>query len=283
MEKRTLPYRPLFIVGLPRSGTTLVQLALSSHSATVTARETHLFDFYLGPMIERYDAEAQRVKSEDGIRHLLPNDAFLSAVREFAITALNAVYEKKPTALVVIEKSPLHLFFLQAIRRCLPEAYILHVIRDPRGVIASLKAAGLEDWGYWASKQTPSQWAASWCAGIEKGRRYRATGSEYREIRYEDLFVSAGEAINGVFEWLNLSADRDLPSDIRDRFPIGEMAQTDAEKHHPQREGRINFFRRGDPNSWREELAEGEIKEIEQICRSAMCELGYQVSGTLPR
>ena len=142
METRTLPYRPLFIVGLPRSGTTLVQLALSSHSSTITTRETHLFDFYLGPLIDVYDAEAQSVRSDDGIRHLLPNDAFLSAMRELAITVLNAIYQKKPTALVVIEKSPLHLFYLQAIRRCLPEVYILHVIRDPRGVIASLKAAG---------------------------------------------------------------------------------------------------------------------------------------------
>lgn len=117
----------------------------------------------------------------------------------------------------------------------------------------------------------------------KKGRQHRATGSEYREIRYEDLFVSADEVINGIFEWLNLSADHDLPSDIRDRFPIGEMTRTDVEKNHPQREGRNNFFRRGDPNGWREELAKNEIEEIERICHSVMSEFGYQVSNTLPR
>jgi hypothetical protein len=278
METSTLPYRPLFVVGLPRSGTTLVQAALSSYPSTVTTRETHLFDFYLWPLMERFFRETEFTKSEDGIRHLLSNDAFLSMMRGFAVTVLDAIHSKKPTASVVIEKTPDHLFLLPAICRCLPEVHILHVIRDPRGVIASLKAAAREEWGSWAAVRTLPGWATYWRDGIDAGRRCRAAGFAYREIRYEDLFVSAGSVMNEILEWLGLPADRTLPSDLRVRFPVGDMVRTDVERHHPQQERRPNFFRRGDPDRWREELAKTEIEEIENICRSAMAELGYHQS-----
>ena len=107
-----------------------------------------------------------------------------------------------------------------------------------------------------------------------------ALGKAFRQIRYEDLFVDGGTIINGLLYWLGLPPLVGLSSDLRIDFPISAMANTEKSLTDPSHESRANFFRKGDPDSWRSELTADEIAAIEAVCAKEMRVLGYKPAGS---
>jgi tetratricopeptide (TPR) repeat protein len=119
---------PIFIVGLPRSGTTLVERILASHSSLSSAGELESFAQSL--------VEAARIQSGNAAlsrRELVA----LSATLDFA--ALGRDYLARARAAYggsgrFIDKMPLNYLYCGLIRRALPNARIVHVVRHPLGV-----------------------------------------------------------------------------------------------------------------------------------------------------
>jgi hypothetical protein len=271
-----IPFKVVFMGGVPRSGTTFLQIAMAGSSQIATSRETHLFDAYLGHLFNQFRNEEAVFRSADGIRHLIDTQTLNRHLRDIAVSVLTAIHAKRPEAAIVLEKTPGHLQYMPMIDACLPEARFIHLVRDPRGVAASLKAASGQAWGYWADKEVSGA-AHRWLREIKTIRDHSPQlGDRFRQVRYEDLFVRGGDIINGLYRWLELPANTDLRGDLRENYPIENMARGDAELTDPQHESRAQFFRRGDPDSWREELSAAEITEIERLCHAEMLSLGYR-------
>lgn len=271
-----IPFKIVFMGGVPRSGTTFLQVALAGSPQIATSRETHLFDAYLGHLFNRFRDEEAVFRCADGIRHLIDAQTLNTHLRDIAVSVLAAIRAKRPGAAVVLEKTPGHLQYMPMIDACLPEARFIHLVRDPRGVAASLKAASGEAWGYWADKEVLGA-AGRWLREVKAIREYSPRlGDRFRQVRYEDLFVRGGDIINELYRWLELPANTDLRGDLRENYPIGSMARADAELTDPQHESRAQFFRKGDPDSWREELTDAEISAIEGLCRAEMQSFGYR-------
>jgi tetratricopeptide (TPR) repeat protein len=119
---------PIFIVGLPRSGTTLVERILSSHSSLSSAGE---LDCFASSIV---DAVRQRTGGLAVPRRQLVT---LSASLDFA--ALGADYLRRARSVVdgadrFIDKMPLNYLYCGLIRRALPNAKIIHVTRHPMAV-----------------------------------------------------------------------------------------------------------------------------------------------------
>jgi hypothetical protein len=270
------PYRIAMIVGIPRSGTTFLQVVLGTHGQIVTCRETHLFERYIGPMLDRYRDEAQDFNCSDGIRHHISRKVLIEHLRALALSVFSAIHARSPNAAVVLEKTPGHVTRIRMINTCFPEARFIHIIRDPRGVAASMKAAADEPWGKWAERD-PGRLARRWSRAIGAGALAgsRLPGDRYREVRYEDLFVKGGAIVNDLYSWLGLPPDDSLPADLSERFPVSDMALPEGEATDPRVERRAHFFRRGDPGAWHEELSRDEVAAIEAVCADRMLEFGY--------
>ncbi len=140
----------IFVVGCPRSGTTLIQELLGMHPDIYTCKETHFFrkirrkgkrkllDYLvLSPrnVLQAYEFIRSHNKllgqyDSGSVRSLRAATLFFNRL----MTSEAQARDK----LAWVEKTPGHLFNIGLIKRHIPAAQFVHVIRDGRDVVASL-------------------------------------------------------------------------------------------------------------------------------------------------
>ena len=109
--------RPVFVLGMMRSGTTLVEQILSSHSAVHGAGELETLGALCLPLMETFHATKQRPTSTD-----------LQGLRKRYVDELTGLAQG---AAVITDKMPSNFLWIGFILASLPEAKIIHMRRDP--------------------------------------------------------------------------------------------------------------------------------------------------------
>lgn len=113
---------PVFIVGMPRSGTTLIEQILASHPAV----------FGAGELIDLHEVihGAPGAITGQPFSNWAPRlaDADFRALGE---NYLERVWRLSPEAAYITDKMPANFFYIGMIRRMLPQARIIHAMRDP--------------------------------------------------------------------------------------------------------------------------------------------------------
>jgi len=107
---------PVFVVGMPRSGTSLVEQILASHPAVHGAGEA---SFWVAAA-SQYKAALEKGEPTDDL------------VKKFAGDYVKALGELAPDASRVVDKLPANYLNLGLIHKALPNAKFIHVRRDPR-------------------------------------------------------------------------------------------------------------------------------------------------------
>jgi hypothetical protein len=151
----------VFVVGCPRSGTTLLQAMLASHPDIFSFPETHFFSKLRGrfasnpgwvasprPAWRELKELARSLGVEDRAR-LTPwhlgfvarayEQAFLRVVDEACLHAGKGTW---------VEKSPIHLHFIDEIASVIPDARFIHVVRNGKRVVSSFYRLCLTDPGW---------------------------------------------------------------------------------------------------------------------------------------
>ncbi len=113
---------PVFIVGMPRSGTSLMEQILASHPAVHGAGE--LKDLHR--LVTEHAQQSASGAFPQVVSHLDPGslralgDAYVESIRTMA-----------PDAARITDKMPANFFYLGLIRLALPNAKVIHMVRDP--------------------------------------------------------------------------------------------------------------------------------------------------------
>ena len=182
-RRRDVP-QPIFIIGFPRSGTTLTEQILASHSAIV-ARGELPFGAELGDLAEGVaDPLPQGLRSASELPQRM-RDFYLERADRCGLLRAGAIY--------FTDKMPTNDFWLPLLRLAFPESPVIHVRRHPLDVLTSVMAHDMTH-GFNCAYRIED--AARHLALVDElVERYRAANlGPTCELRYEDLVADqAGE------------------------------------------------------------------------------------------
>ena len=119
--KKNSKIKPIFIVGMPRSGTTLVEQIISNHHKVYGAGELHTLRKVIDPILESYLKDNKYTISKKD----------LSLAREQYIDSLSNLNVSEK---IITDKMPVNFRLIGFILFAIPEAKIIHIKRDARAI-----------------------------------------------------------------------------------------------------------------------------------------------------
>jgi hypothetical protein len=274
----------IYIIGVGRSGTSMLMTLLNGHSTIAFTPETHFLRYYLGTEIQQRELEA---KGAEHFKSILENDTYFQRLNIAAEEVLRpylrgdkafkldelyrqllATYLHRKNKRMIGDKDPRYLDYLEVIARIYPQARIIHIHRDPRDVVLSKTKA---DW----SAHRPF-WVNAIISQVQmkEGRRNAKAifGDNYYELAYEDLVGNPQGALSKLLHFLGLEFEEsmlDLTQSAKELVDESEMQWKD------------NTFKpmlKSNTEKWRQQLPPWKIRAIEIICKEWFSELGYRYS-----
>ncbi len=129
----------IFIVGCSRSGTTLLQTLIASHPFVTTFPETNLF---LRPTVGNLRSKVEgvlKILKNGHLKYFLTRCPFSRRKRVlFYLSILDKITLEERKKKVWVEKTPRHIFNVDAISKDVPNSHIVYIIRDGREVVTSI-------------------------------------------------------------------------------------------------------------------------------------------------
>jgi tetratricopeptide (TPR) repeat protein len=190
---------PIFIVGLPRSGTTLLDRILGSHSQVTSAGE-------LNAMAE---AIVDAAKSESAVRLTRRDLIACSAHLDFAALGhdyLRRATEPLPGVARFTDKMPLNHLYCGLIRRALPNAKIIHLTRHPMALgYAMYKTLFKDGYPYSYDLRDIGQYYVAYRKLMTFWEQEMPGG--FLRVRYEDVVSDQKEQTRRILEFCGLNWD----------------------------------------------------------------------------
>jgi len=180
--------QPIFIVGSPRSGTTLLRLILDSHPNISSGPETNFLPCMKEPLV---DENWRRIKNFGFDKSYWHNK-----VAEY-FSSFQMEYARKRGKKRWAEKSPLYTLHLDFINTLFPNCQIIHIIRDGRDVVASFR----KRWDYIRAIKGVKTWQKHVKLARDFGRTIST--DRYIELRYEDLVMQPENTMQILLEFLH--------------------------------------------------------------------------------
>lgn len=266
---------PIFIVGAPRSGTSLLRVLLNRHPSIGICDETYFF-YYVHArrrafgdlndratrrhLIDRYLA-THRINRLDVDRDALAQTLMHEGDSyESFFIALMRFYAASQGKTRYGEKTPQHALFADTLGKWYPNGKLIHLVRDPRDVVASLLRMP------WASKSVLAN-ARIWLNHTRAVDRCRQHNN-YLLVRYEQLVSEPTAELQRICSFLDepytsvmLDADDSVRGD---------------EWWFQRARGPVTTERLG---KWRQQLTTKQVALVEWIVRPQMHTYGYEPSS----
>lgn len=202
---------PVFLLSLPRSGSTLLQRLLGSHPAIATGPEPT----FLLPLLKLRDQSASVSTYDQRYTALAIEDFFGSlgdgsfdeTVRDWAHVAFHRA--APPGATYFLDKTPKYHQIAEDLARVFPDAPIIVLWRNPLAVISSM----LETWG--GGRWILHHFRLDLFDGLPRLiELVNAAAPNVITVRYEDLVADPSAQVDRLFRHLGLGPDPSVVSEF---------------------------------------------------------------------
>ena len=268
------PKPPIFIVGSPRSGTSMFRSLLSRHPSIAICGETRFFaDVYrhrgsFGSLeivenrrrlVDQWLATARirRLEIDLGLlrERLLEQASSYPAFFETLIRDYSEFHGKERCG----EKTPHHAFCTETLSDWYPGAYLIHLVRDPRDVVASLQRMP------WAPKSIVNN-AWLWVLfnrAVERSRHRPG----YLLVHYERLVAAPQEELSRIANHIGEQwpAELDVAAGTPSAYSWPRSTQGPVTRERLQK--------------WKDELSPQDVAIVERVAESRMEQYGYERTG----
>ncbi len=275
---------PVIIVGATRTGTTLLRSIIDAHPEYAIPRETEFYFLYnrylkknrLGILQDKSEFEgfwnwysSQRrfrylkLDGED-LHKIILNSGDYSSINIFNSLMLAAANKENKGKWG--EKTPGHEAYLDQIFKDFPGAKVLYMIRDPRGMAASMKKV---PWGNKSMIVLVKIWKNSISHYMDHHQDPRI-----KPVYFEQLLTNTTEEIRNICDFLNIYFDNNMLNNRKLGLDSGNDKSwtSDYEKQ-------VNAeITQKSLSKWKSILQPYEIKYIEKHCIEEMNYLGYETT-----
>jgi hypothetical protein len=254
VEKPMAP--PFWVIGAPRSGTTFLARVLNHHPEIFLTNETRVMLLF-SRMLSRW-VEARRLlatskqeiveslwRQTPGVIEQVYRDLGARPGQRWGDKYPQyADGDQDPEALATID-------------RLFPESQYIHIIRDPRAVVASIVAKE------WLGLDEAVQ---AWRAFVTQAQSFGSQigANRYLEVRFENLVTDGPSTAEVIFSFLGLRMDREveefLQAESHRRTPVSAPMGT------PGSIGR---------KAWSDRLLLDQVRAVEESLKDLMSALGY--------
>jgi hypothetical protein len=278
----------VFVVGCERSGTTYLQRLLASHPKVKTGQESYVFSWYLGPQLRNWHGELRTLehgRGGVGMHCYLTEEEFRVRLDEYMHSLLEPMIGRLKKGEIFLEKTPQHSLYIEETVKLLPEARFIHILRDPRDVVASMLQAS-RTWGKgWAPRHAfrAAKWWVRYEEAIEQGRK-AVPKEHFCDLTYENLRLNTDDVLHSVSSFLGISwRKEELQQAISRNAPeTAETQGTEITRHgeFSKISGLVvqepkGFVRKAKIGSWKSDLKFYEKWQVWLFARKTMSARGY--------
>ncbi|NDU77661.1 sulfotransferase [Actinomadura sp. DSM 109109] len=275
--------RPVFVLGCPRSGTTLVQQMLHSHRRIAFPSETRFvhvsYDIrHRFGDLERADnrrALAEWITGGEGTKFQVLRLDAAAVVEEIvqgpptlgsAIAAVFRAYARHHGKPRWGDKRPSYFRRVPMLRRMFPDAQFVHLVRDGRDAVSSLMRMPWFDGDITAA-------ALTWREAVDMGARLRTRlGPEtFYEFRYEDLVAEPEDALTRLCAFLGEEYDPAMTTAYRH----ARRTVPARRKWHLGTHEAVNDRHVG---AWRDRLEAEDADFVQYVLASRLRRHGYAIT-----
>lgn len=265
-------YSPIFIVGVGRSGTSLLQSMLNAHSKISFPPETHYVKNYLSKCID-YAELKEKICQDQFLKNLDIDlsEAYKSSsgLVEFYEKILTS-YSKKKKTVFIGDKDPNNIEYLKVLNKYFPNSVIVHIYRDPRSVVSSRRKAE------WSRDKPLWQHLLAYKAQLNY---YLSVKNKIKcvciDIKYEDLLASPQKELEKILSQLGLEFEASMLNYFEQANQVvkGREISWKENLYKPIQQHKID--------SWKSSLSKSIVKKVEDALYPEMKILGYAFESRL--
>lgn len=273
---------PLFVLGVSRSGTTLLRVILDRSPGVAIPDET----FFVPQLAHRHRSPVDPTSFLDDLRRLprlaawgVSADELASRLRPGmsvaeALDATFSSYAAKQGKPRWGDKTPMYMRHLDLLDGLFPDAQFVHLVRDgrdaalafldmPRGVVTRT----------WAHPRSPAGFACEWSTEVARARALgrRIGASRYFEIRYEDLVEDTAGVVESVCAFAGIPFEGAM-------LEYSKAVDVSEKPHHQRL---LQPPTRG-VRDWRSQMSDEDARSFEAIAGGVLADLGYELLGPRP-
>jgi hypothetical protein len=274
---------PVFVVGCARSGTTLLYHTLLSSGGFATyLAEPAVFDL-LVPKFGGLSVPKNRrmlmncwLKSKmfraSGLNREQIETMILSQCKgngDFLAIVMGEIARAQGVDRWAVW-GPDNLLYIPQIKKEMPRALFIHMIRDGRDVALSLHK---EKWIRpfpWDKRQALLVAALHWLWKVNRGRRHgQLLGPDYLEVRFEDLVTKPRTTLSRISHFVG----HDLDYDRIQRNAVGTLSVSNSSFRLSTSESESKPIGR-----WKALLSQSDVSLLESVLGPLLLEFGYRVT-----